>query len=68
MGSMVPPSVMNISKNLKNSQNIYFFMKVLFLDLIVSQHLFFIFLYVTKYVCFFLFLLLKLGFVIKCNR
>lgn len=45
MGSMVPPSVMNISKNLKNSQNIYFFMKVLFLDLIVSQHLF---LYVTK--------------------
>lgn len=41
MGSMVPPSVMNISKNLKNSQNIYFFMKVLFLDLIVSQHLFF---------------------------
>lgn len=67
MGSMVPPSVMNISKNLKNSQNIYFFMKVLFLDLIVSQHLF-IFLYVTKYVCFFLFLPLKLGFVIKCNR
>lgn len=63
MGSMVPPSVMNISKNLKNSKNIYFFMKV-FLDLIVSQHLF---LYVMKYVCFFLFLPLKLGFVIKCN-
>lgn len=63
MGSMVPPSVMNISKNLKNSKNIYFFMKV-FLDLIVSQHPF---LYVMKYVCFFLFLPLKLGFVIKCN-
>lgn len=58
MGSMVPPRVMNISKN------IYFFMKV-FLDLIVSQHLV---LYVMKYVCFFLFLPLKLGFVIKCNR
>lgn len=65
MGSMVPPSVMNISKNLKNSQNIYFFMKVLFLDLIVSQHLFF---FICYEICFFLFLLLKLGFVIKCNR
>lgn len=64
MGSMVPPSVMNISKNLKNSQNIYFFMKVLFLDLIVSQHLFFI----CHEIGLFLFLPLKLGFVIKCNR
>lgn len=36
MGSMVPPSVITISKNLENSKNIYFFMKVLFLDLIVS--------------------------------
>lgn len=53
MGSMVPPSVMNISKNLKNSQNIYFFMKVLFLDLIVSQHLFFIF-FICYEICLFL--------------
>lgn len=66
MGSMVPPSVMNISKNLKNSQNIYFFHESIIFRFDCESTSFYFF--ICYEICFFLFLLLKLGFVIKCNR
>lgn len=66
MGSMVPPSVMNISKNLKKKQSkhLFFHESIIFRFDCESTSFFFI----CYEICFFLFLLLKLGFVIKCNR